>query len=163
MTTEDNKEPTASLAPFKKPKRRRVIELTQCPNVNGEDVLLVAERSMSYSVSSTEEAHQKEEIVPILFKTTIVDRLMKNEQLVEQIKNNSDDRVQQGIYSELLEKAIIESLDEHQEIAMELLLESNSAKQFSISVFAEIKHQVLCTLDGDRAMAEGKDKNDNRR
>ncbi|WP_140104779.1 hypothetical protein, partial [Vibrio parahaemolyticus] len=112
---------------------------------------MVAERSMSYSVSSTEEAHQKEEIVPILFKTTIVDRLMKNEQLVEQIKNNSDDRVQQGIYSELLEKAIIESLDEHQEIAMELLLESNSAKQFSISVFAEIKHQVLCTLDGDRA------------
>ncbi|EGQ9434243.1 hypothetical protein LEZ41_001252 [Vibrio cholerae] len=163
MTIEDNKEPTATLAPFKKPKRRRVIELTQCSNINGEDVLLVAERSAGYSISSTEAAHQKEEIVPILFKTTIVDRLMKNEQLVEQIKHNSDSRVQQGIYSELLEKAIIDSLDEHQEIAMELLLESNSAKQFSISVFAEIKQQVLCALDNDRAMAEGNDKNDNRR
>ncbi|HBK7309931.1 hypothetical protein [Vibrio cholerae] len=163
MTIEDNKEPTVTLAPFKKPKRRRVIELTQCSNINGEDVLLVAERSAGYSVSSTEAAHQKEEIVPILFKTTIVERLMKNEQLVEQIKHNSDGKVQQGIYSELLEKAIIDSLDEHQETVMELLLESNSAKQFSISVFAEIKQQVLCALDIDRAMAEGNDKNDKRR
>jgi len=70
--------------------------------------------------------------------------------------------VQQGIYSELLEEAIISNLEEHHEIAMKLLLESRATKQFAESVFSELKQRVLCALgeDKDKAIAKGKDKND---
>lgn len=160
MATEDSKDFRGDLTPFKKPKRRRVVELTQYPNDDDVEQLSVAEPYRNYSASFLDEKFHDEEVVAVIFKTIIVERLVKNEHLVEQIKNNSDDRVQQGMYSELLERAIIESLGDHKETVMKLLVESNIAKQFSIAVFTEIKNRVLSSLDEGKVMTEGKAKNE---
>lgn len=163
MTHDDKKDPAVALEPFKKPKRRKVVELTQYSTHSESrnmEQLSIAEPSASYSTSSAEEVDQNDDLVPTLFKTTIVNCLMNNEILVEQINNNSDDRVQQGVYSELLEEAIISNLEEHHEIAMKLLLESRATKQFAESVFSELKQRVLCALEEDKTIAKGKDKND---
>lgn len=84
-----------------------------------------------------------DEIISPIYHTLIADRLMANEDLIEQIKNNPEDRAKQGLYPDLLEKAIIESQDAHNEIAMKLLVEDDIAEQFSSNVFNQLKQRTV--------------------
>nr|WP_258535978.1 MULTISPECIES: FRG domain-containing protein [Pseudoalteromonas] len=90
----------------------------------------------------------KDDIVPLddiispLYHTLIVDSLMGNEDLLQQVKNNPVDRAKKGLYPELLQNAIIESQEQHNDTALKLLIEDDIAEQFSETVFNEIKQRA---------------------
>lgn len=83
-----------------------------------------------------------DEIISQDYQNFIIDCLMKSGDLLEQIKNNPEDRAKQGIYPELLQSTIIESQQEHGEAALKLLIEDDIAEQFSKNVFNELKQKA---------------------
>ncbi|HAV1571121.1 FRG domain-containing protein [Vibrio natriegens] len=88
-----------------------------------------------------------DEIIPQEYQSLIVTHLLANDGLLEQIKNNSEDRAKKGDYPDLLEKAIIESQVEHNEIALKLLVEDEIADQFSVNIFNELKQRALVVAE----------------
>ncbi|MEZ8867879.1 FRG domain-containing protein [Vibrio splendidus] len=88
-----------------------------------------------------------DEIISPDYHTLIVTHLLANEGLLEQIKNNPEDRAKKGAYPDLLEKAIIETQDEHNEIALKLLVEEDIAEQFSFNIFNELKQRTAAVAE----------------
>ncbi|WP_341508765.1 FRG domain-containing protein [Photobacterium damselae subsp. damselae] len=83
-----------------------------------------------------------EQIISPVYEATIIEKLMTDARLLEQIKNNPEDRAKQGDYPKLLQNAIIESQDKHEEAALKLLVEGEIVEQFSKNVFNELKRRV---------------------
>lgn len=83
-----------------------------------------------------------DDIIPQLYHTLIVESLMGNDDLLQQVKNNPVDRAKKGLYPELLQNAIIESQEQHNDTALKLLVEDDIAEQFSETVFNEIKQRA---------------------
>ncbi|WP_112860585.1 hypothetical protein [Providencia alcalifaciens] len=92
-----------------------------------------------------EDSTNLDESISSHYYTVIVDSLIGNENLCEQIKNNPEDRAKQGIYPDLLQDVIIESLEHHNEIAIKLLSEKETAEQFSNNIFKKLKEIVVTT------------------
>lgn len=90
-----------------------------------------------------------DEIIPPDYQSLIVTNLLADDSLLEQIKNNSEDRAKKGDYPDLLEKAIIESQAEHKDIALKLLVEDEIAEQFSVNIFNELKQRTTVVAEGE--------------
>lgn len=88
-----------------------------------------------------------DEIISPDYHALIVTQLLADDGLLEQIKNNPEDRAKKGMYPDLLDKAIIESQDENNEIALKLLVEADVAKQFSANVFNELKQRTAAVAE----------------
>jgi len=86
-----------------------------------------------------------DEIISPKYQNLIIDSLMGDDALLEQIKNNSEDRAMKGIYPELLERAIIESQETNNETALKLLVEEDIAERFAKNIFNELKQRTVET------------------
>ncbi|AVL75960.1 MULTISPECIES: FRG domain-containing protein [Providencia] len=93
-----------------------------------------------------EDSTNLDESISSHYYAVIVDSLIGNEKLCEQIKNNPEDRAKQGIYPDLLQAAIIESSEHHNEIAIKLLSEKETAEQFSDNIFKKLKKIIVATV-----------------
>ncbi|MBY7703036.1 MULTISPECIES: FRG domain-containing protein [Vibrio] len=83
-----------------------------------------------------------EQIISPVYEAIIIEKLMTDASLLEQIKNNPEDRAKQGDYPKLLQNAIIESQGEYEEAALKLLIEEEIVEQFSRNVFNELKRRI---------------------
>ena len=88
-----------------------------------------------------------DEIISPDYHALIVTHLLADDGLLEQIKNNPEDRAKKGMYPDLLEKAIIESQEQYNEIALKLLVEEDVAKQFSANVFNELRQRTAAVAE----------------
>lgn len=86
-----------------------------------------------------------EEIISDAYKELIINSLNQQAELLDQIRNNSKERRKLGLFPELLEKAIIESEEQHNDIAIKLLVDEEIADKFASLIFDELKQSIEAT------------------
>lgn len=119
-----------------------ISEATLFPEI--DNVASFLKKNIKIKVQPQEEERISfDKIISPHYHSIIVDNLMANEDLLEQIKNNSEDRAKKGIYPDLLLKAIIDSETEYSETALKLLAEEEISEQFSNNVFNELKQRTV--------------------
>ncbi len=74
------------------------------------------------------------------FTRTIGDKMMENEKVVHQVKNNNKDQAMMGGFSDAISTAVIESLDIHQKLATQLLSEDSK-----MNLFANMIYEMVST------------------
>lgn len=67
----------------------------------------------------------------ISYARTIVDKLRENERVMEQVKGNTPDRAMLGEFPGAVQKAVIESMDMHKELATQYLSNERVQKGFA--------------------------------
>lgn len=117
-----------------------ISEATLFPEI--DNVARFLKKDIKIKEQPKDDAVPLDDIISPLYHTLIVDSLMGNEDLLQQVKNNPVDRAKKGLYPELLQNAIIESQEQHNDTALKLLIEDDIAEQFSETVFNEIKQRA---------------------
>ncbi|ABI72447.1 FRG domain-containing protein [Shewanella frigidimarina] len=119
-----------------------ISEATLFPEIDNVARFLKKEVKIKSLVVEEIEEEKLGNEISVAYQEFILNSLVLNTDLLEQIQHNSADRAMLGLYPELLQKAIIESQENYNEIALKLLVEEDSADKFAKNIFSKLKHKL---------------------
>lgn len=119
-----------------------ISEATLFPEIDNVARFLKKEIKIKITIVENNEQEILDETISEPYKDFILNYLINHDDLLEQVKSNTEERAMLGLYPELLQNAIIESQEFHNETALKLLVEEDSAEKFAKIIFSRLKKKL---------------------
>src|SRR5690625_7365145 len=76
------------------------------------------------------------------FAQVIADRVSRDESVMEQVRNHSEDQVMHGLLPQKVTDAVLDAMGDHEKLSMPLLESEEAGRRFTLTILRDRKRVV---------------------